>query len=366
MNNCIFDGTIDCAHTCTKESSHFIGGITGAIGNKSDETQATVDMDSIISAGTIDLGGNCFSGAIVEKVFAFVSAEGDVKPSSLTISNGFITRESGVRIYNSIAKEQGTGDYANVTATPTITMEQPVVRVHNGDRFVGYCKEEDGAELDFTSDNGWVIRNAGVPVPKTFSDVVTVTDISEQKLEKEIGLTYWNKNVSLASAINEGAGNYVIRFEGTNKTQYEDYIALLGKTIEENGYGFQWFADNASGLGQDGVYNAIYTKADGDWVLNVLHVEATGVTSITISTNDDYLSPNLKPLENETKTGSVELGMLKLTADTTSTGGVEYQFGNSFVFKLPTGHFIINDGGDSGDAEGLLSFLKSKAGIARR
>jgi hypothetical protein len=41
---------------------------------------------------------------------------------------------------------------------------------------------------------------------------------------------------------------------------------------------------------------------------------------------------------------------------------VTYYYGNSFVFQLPNKHFIVNDGGNSGDFIGLMTYLKELAG----
>ena len=104
------------------------------------------------------------------------------------------------------------------------------------------------------------MRISGVPIPKTLESVVgaeKIVDVST--LTAEIGLNTWNK--TLAEAVDYGMGNYVVSADATYET-YTTYLTTL-KTL-----GFAPYTDNSeSDMDDDGVYNAIYTKDSGNWVL---------------------------------------------------------------------------------------------------
>ena len=141
-----------------------------------------------------------------------------------------------------------------------------------------------------------------------------------------------------------GAGNYLIKVEGTKKSDYEAYL----KTLEEAG--FEKYVDNGEGL--DGaVFNTIFKK--GDVVLTVVHMDKSQQTHITVGEgqslskhlfyDDSYVANNIEGAQ--TKLHMVEL----------------YYFGSSFIIQLKDGHFIINDGGTEYDTPYLFDYLEELA-----
>jgi len=356
LTNCLFTGTISSEGT---NSTTRIGGFVGSRDTKTvkdtskqikyvylDETTSehidahtTVNIDSSIAAGKIVASGE---GAEI------CAALGKADYGKFT--NVFVTR-----------------DTYPIPHACTNTYEGNVIQTYNTDRLIGYCVEPTyGFALDFVGDDAtWSMRKSGVPIPKVFESVVgedkIVADLDA--LSAEIGLEQWNK--TLADAVDFGMGNYVISAEATSD-QYSAYLKTLGDL------GFELYANNEkeldgtdSAMKKDGVYNAIYTKADGDWVLNITFVQKEGKIYISISTiSKDGLDDNLLytdeniAIANATNatTKEVSFSMLELQG----------KWGNSFVFKLPNGHFIINDGGkkkasDVNNLDPLLDYLQELA-----
>lgn len=136
----------------------------------------------------------------------------------------------------------------------------------------------------------------------------------------------------------------------------------------------------------DGVYSATFvkeaTETSGEWVINVTYVDRvveekrgfysynetiTGWESdtdnletiqnkkrlyVSISTDVSSVSDNLIE-EKVTQSGeqAVTLSMLEDTIGRATDGS------NAFVFQLPNGHFIINDGGY--DPKTLITYLRN-------
>ena len=111
-------------------------------------------------------------------------------------------------------------------------------------------------------------------------------------------------------------------------------------------------------MDDDGVYNSVYTKTTGDWVLSITFVEREEKMYISISTiGRENLSPYLEASQSNKEElagmpGEVSFTMLEIIGE----------YGNGFVFKLPNGHFIVNDGGNPEDAANLVAVLKEQAG----
>ncbi len=372
LNNCVFTGKITSGYTGT--SYAYVGGMAGtlevqkSITTSQKETKLT--LNSCISAGTIKTAnGDYGAGAMVGRAKANVwftdeekTALKEYKATHVVMNNVFATRDSGYQDVGHYAVVKSSDSAGNqYTATPTITGS--AVWTNNADRLVGYCTEEttgnyQGGSLDF---NTFVIRKEGVPVPKNFTDLEFVTPISD--VDAILALATMDASWTTKNAVNNGLGHYVLR--ATEKT-YENYTAYLA-ALETQGFAPYTTLEET---GTDGVYNVIYTKTEGEWVLNILFVQNTGKVILTISNGFDSLSPDLEP-EGNTTSGTVTLSMLQLEGSKTAFTSIQhyleyedYYFGNSFVFKLPNGHFVINDGGNKADMAGLMKYLRKEAGLA--
>ena len=157
-------------------------------------------------------------------------------------------------------------------------------------------------------------------------------------------------------------GNYVITLTDKVKSDYTAYLDVLDA---DDGLNFTKHVDNTGGTAEDGVFNTIYTKADGDWVINVTFVENKSTMYISVNTAGvESLSPYLQSDYTDTSgTDTITLSMLKNTSQAIVDDVVVYEYGNTFVIQLPNGHFIINDSGDSGGYErkdfvNLITYLK--------
>ena len=354
MDNCLFTGTI---YTQAESSNTRVGGFVGTRSSSSPTatktTTATDDEAKTITKVTTNtsiiyedtneaantmvyIDSSIAAGQIINSGVAEIgSAVGYLSHGKFT--NVFVTRD--------------TYPVTHRVATTTFT-GQPI-QTYNTDRLIGYCVEPTyGFTLDFAND--WSMRLSGVPVPKALEGVVGAEGIVDvSTLTAEIGLDTWSK--TLAEAVDYGMGSYVVSADATYDT-YSTYLTTVGTL------GFTKYADNsASDMDDDGVYNAIYTKDAGDWVLDITFVQKEGKIYISISTiGKDGLSDNLQATEanialanatNET-TKEVSFSMLELLG----------AYGNGFVFKLPNGHFMINDGGKITESDQLLSYLKKLAG----
>lgn len=390
MSNCLFTGTIYDNYTGSENA--YIGGLCGEIKAQSiaegegSKILSSLDVQSCISTGTIhttvlEKG----IGSVVGRLSAGVAIVDDVayeNYTSLNMENVFVTRDAGSKVVGSIGSASN-GDYS--TKAKVIGY---ATQINNADRLIGYCVEEavtdstetyEAATLDFTSDSpAWILRTDGVPVPATFADMVNkVADY--QLLNSEIGLTYLNETLnktgdsalSIEKAVNQGVGNYVLSVEGVTLDTYKGYL----EELKSEELGFKEYVDvdfeNPVGTADDGVYNAIYTHkiADTeqvDWILNVLYVESTETMSITITSDESTLSPNLiAPTETTSTDKDITFAMLQLDGNKATFGSTTlYTYGSSYVFQLPDGDFIINDGGSvsGNDFNGLITFLAGLAG----
>ena len=164
-------------------------------------------------------------------------------------------------------------------------------------------------------------------VPEIYSGDLIITDV---------------ENAKNARVDHYGAGTYVTYIEDTSKQQYNDYLQL----VEESG--FLKHSDNGEGL-DNAVFCSSYTK--DDMVLTVSYYAREQKTNISFY-QDFPLSDHLicqDSYVNGNKTGAkTKLHMLELR-----------RLGNSFVFQLKNGHFLISDGGMPYDLVYLLDYLES-------
>lgn len=139
-----------------------------------------------------------------------------------------------------------------------------------------------------------------------------------------------------------GAGTYVTCVEDTTKEQYDEYLQL----VEESG--FTKHSDNGEGL-DNAVFCSTYTK--DDIVLSVSYYARERKTNISFY-QDFPLSHHLiyqdSYVEGNKAGAKTKLHMIELR-----------RLGNSFVFQLKNGHFLISDGGMPYDLVYLLDYLES-------
>ncbi len=139
-----------------------------------------------------------------------------------------------------------------------------------------------------------------------------------------------------------GAGCYVTTVENATREDYEAHL----KSAEERG--FVKYADHGAGL-DNAVFCSTYTR--DFFVLTICYYSRTKQISIAFY-EDMPLSEHLiyqdsYVMGNE-DSAETKLHMLEL-----------YRLGNSFVFQLKNGHFLISDGGMYEDIQYLIDYLES-------
>ena len=139
-----------------------------------------------------------------------------------------------------------------------------------------------------------------------------------------------------------GAGTYVTYVEDTTKEQYDDYLHLVEKS------GFLKHSDNGEGL-DNAVFCSTYTK--DDIVLTVSYYAREKKTNISFYQDfplSDHLNYQDSYVAGNKAGAKTKLHMLELR-----------RLGNSFVFQLKNGHFLISDGGMAYDLVYLLDYLEN-------
>ena len=125
------------------------------------------------------------------------------------------------------------------------------------------------------------------------------------------------------------------------------------KSLEENG--FQKHSDNGEGV-DTSVFTSSYTKGDSIVTISYLarkdKIITTELKGFSLSEHLLYNDSYKKGIQQGAQT---KLYMLEL-----------WGFGNSFVFQLKNGHFIISDGGLGCELPYLLDFLESLTPIEER
>jgi len=396
LENILFTGTIDSSYVPEYEEetdtykATYIGGVVA-------ETKAnsmTLNMKSVVSAGKITGTHNHslthgLIGRVRSKINNDNTTSATAENATLTFDNVFLTRdcyqtaygtgvETGTKIITPAETDEG-GNIITEAVTETITsavnVTGGIIRTTGDDRLIGYIpqsyvqevvvdentteKQPVSESLDFTS--AWTLRTDGVPIPTTLKDVVAstliVSDMDAAVLAKEIGLDYWNASAKITDAESYGAGNYLVTYTTTDSKTYAGYLTKL------EGLGFTKYADNSSSnMDDDGVQSATYCKeTSSEWVLNITYVKNESKIYISINSDKNSVDDNLKPVTT-TGTGTISLSMLELVNTVDSEGNESRDYGNSFVFQLPNGHFIVSDGGRIDNAAKLLAYMKDLAG----
>ena len=337
MNN-LFTGSIKADRP--DNGNAYIGGIIG--GNSQVAGLETV-LNSIVSAGHFDIpNGNNKIGAVVGY---FTSGVSETDTTHYSFNNVFATRAYGA-------------DYTWGSSNGTLTGE--VIRTADNDRFIGYIPQSvtgmnEAQQLDFGS--AWSMRTTGVPIPSVFADLpnvaeTIVADFSKETLSQELG-------VDLNIAVAQGAGEYVVTL--TNQ-EVGAYTAYLAKLSQELGFGDPVVSNEDTPMYDDGVFTSTYVKeaanGKGEFVVTATYVTNVKEMYITISTDTDAVADTLNDdnaMANAGGNGEISLSMVE-DIRTYKEGGVTEKpmTGACFVFQLPNGHFIINDGNTNGGAGKIL------------
>lgn len=138
-----------------------------------------------------------------------------------------------------------------------------------------------------------------------------------------------------------GAGAYITNVENTTKADYKAYLKQL------EGNGFVKYADNGEGL-DNAVLCSTYTKEH--IVLHVAYYSRENKLNISFYQDfslSEHLNYQDSYVEDNREGSKTKLHMLELRS-----------MGNSFVFQLKNGHFIISDGGQAPDLVYLLDYLE--------
>lgn len=140
-----------------------------------------------------------------------------------------------------------------------------------------------------------------------------------------------------------GGSNYVTTVNETSKEDYLAYLILLEK------HGFEKIAENSEGWGGT-VFSATFKR--GEIVLTVVYYALSRKTNISFYAGpvSDRLVYKDSYVADHIAGAKTKMHMLEL-----------WWFGNSFVFQLKNGHFIISDGGYRNDLAYLLDYLESLA-----
>ena len=182
-------------------------------------------------------------------------------------------------------------------------------------------------------------RNNG---EETKKDATTFSVFTDAKVFQTVPRME-GENISITDARDVGDGSYALFGENTTFEEYKAYLALL----EEKGYEKQ--VDNGEKGINEQVYLAHYLK--DDLLVTVTYLGNMGKTMISASTNT-LLSPNLSYDESYVANN-------KSGAKTKFHLPELWTAGNSFIFELKNGHFILHDGGVQAELPYLLDYLES-------
>jgi len=140
-----------------------------------------------------------------------------------------------------------------------------------------------------------------------------------------------------------GAGNYLVEIDCVTMTDYQDYLSRL----EENQ--FSEFAVNEEGVGGT-VFCANYEKENlYVTVIYIANMKKIYVSACYDQPFSEHLLYKNTYVEGNKEGAQTSLHMLKLE------GG-----GNSFVWKLKNGHFLVSDGGLPCDTDILYEYLEKE------
>lgn len=153
------------------------------------------------------------------------------------------------------------------------------------------------------------------------------------------------EQITFSDVYDAGGGNYLIWAYDTSMDEYKAYLNLLKKNK------FAKYTDN----GEDGLEGFVYTEhyQKGNLLVVVTYYAKTQETMINVC-QDATLSEHLI-YRDEYVADNIPGAKTKLTEPEL------YSTGNSFVFQLKNGHYILNDGGIPRELFPLLDYLEANA-----
>ena len=170
----------------------------------------------------------------------------------------------------------------------------------------------------------------------------TFASYSEYEIFQKVPLLT-GKNIRYEDSEDFGSGNYGIDTYDTTLEEYQAYLQLLESK------GFVKYVDNGEEGLEGYVYTAHYTK--DNLLVVVTHFSNSNYTMVTASENatlSEHLHYSEDYTVNNIQGAKTAFHLMEL-----------YNVGNSFVFQLKNGHFIINDGGEAPELPYLLDYLET-------
>ena len=172
----------------------------------------------------------------------------------------------------------------------------------------------------------------------------TFAKITENELFQEIPMMI-GETIEFSEVRDVGDDNYAVLAEKSTLKEYQNYLNSLEKE------GFKKYVDNGEKGLSESIYSAQYEK--GDVTVYVSHMVKLNKTLINVCKgnvsspnlfyDDSYVSNNIEGLKTSFHLPELHSG------------------GNSFIFQLKNGHFIINDGAYQTDLPYLLDYLEKLA-----
>ena len=165
---------------------------------------------------------------------------------------------------------------------------------------------------------------------------------TEEEIFHQVPLLETEKS-KIGEVVHYGAGNYVVNVDGTDLTDYKEYLSVLETA------GYKKYADNGEEGIEGSVYTTTYTKET--LAVTITHLTAMNKTYISAS-HELELSEHLiyqEKYKDGLKEGAkTMLSMMQLNNN-----------GSSFLIQLKNGHFIMNDGGYYKDMASLFDYMET-------
>ena len=164
---------------------------------------------------------------------------------------------------------------------------------------------------------------------------------AEERQKRELFAALETKQIFDGAMNDFGAGNQVMVMDNITKVEYLEYLIKLDTA------GFVKYAENTCGS-QDAVYCTVYAK--GKIVLTTTFVVRTKKLYVSSCYNlplSDHLILKEQSVGRNVKDAKTKLHMLEMKVS-----------GNSFVFQLKNGNFIVSDGGTKEEVLYLLDYLE--------
>lgn len=184
-------------------------------------------------------------------------------------------------------------------------------------------------------------KNKTVEAKKEEGELILLSEVTTCEVFQNVP-AWVAEGTKMGEAVEYGQKVFIIDVNGATLDQYKEYLTLLERA------GFKKHSDNGEEGMEGYVYAAAYTK--DALAVTVSFSVRIGKAYITASENmplSDYLiynAENAKPISADKKT---KVHMVQQNAN-----------GNSFIFELKNGKYVIHDGGGAADAPYLLDYLE--------